>query len=165
MIASLLGGSFSQIAYVTTDFDAALKLLSERFGVRRFLELRDIDFVVQPDGATARCHVGLAMAGGLQIELIEPRGGADSIYRDALPGEGFAVRLHHFAQALPTLEALQALRHQVEDAGLAIVVDGQAPQGMTYFYADARDPLGHYFEFTWSTPEFLAAMAQAIPVN
>lgn len=165
MTLNLLGGTFSQVAYVTTDFDAGLAELGSRLGLARFLELRDIDFMVRPDGATAKCHVGLAMSGGLQIELIEPRGGVDDIYRGALPDAGFALRFHHVAQALPSLEALAAMRGQAERSGLAIAVDGTAPQGMTYFYADARALLGHYVEYTWSTPEFLAGMSQAIPAN
>lgn len=164
MSGNLLGGRFSQVAYVTNDFDHALTMLGERMGVTRFLELRDIRFMVGPE-AEAHCHVALARSGGLEVELIEPRGGDDGVYRDLLGGAGFALRFHHVAQALPSLAALDAMRMEVTRRGVAIPVDGVAPQGMSYFYADMRAALGHHIEYTFATPGFLAQMAVAVPVN
>ena len=161
--ANLLGGTFRQIAYVTNDFDRALSDFAA-LGVRRFLELRDIAFMVG-EGAVANCHIGLAISGRMEIELIQPLGGADGVYRNVLQGPEFQVHLHHVAQTLPSIDALDAMKAEVGRLGLAIPIDGAAPQGMTYFYADVRPFLGHYVEYTCSTPEFLAGMAAAIPVN
>ena len=162
---NLLGGSFSQLAWVSNDFDRALGELRGRLGIERFLELRDLPYMVRADGAEAVCHVALAYSGGLQIELIEPRGGLDGVYRDALPEDGgFALRFHHFAQALPSQEALEDMRGAAAQ-DWAIPVEGSHPNGMTYFYADLRPLLGHYVEYTWSTPEFLKGLDAAIPRN
>jgi hypothetical protein len=163
---NLLGGSFSQIAYVTNDFAHGLVGLRERLGVTRFLELPDMAYMVRPDGGEAVCHIALAFSGGLQIELIEPRGGVDAIYRDSLPADGsYALQIHHVAQALPSLEGLETMRTAVAAQGWPLPVQGSHPNGITYFYADLRPLVGHYVEYTYSTPEFLAGLGAAIPTN
>lgn len=162
---NLIDGAFTQTAYVTNDLDQALATFAG-LGVTRFLELRDLAFPVG-SGVEAHCHVALAIAGGREIEIIEPIGGAVDVYRQALSGtvSGFQMHFHHVAQALPSLDALEAIKADVRSRGIAIPIDAAAPQGMTYFYADLRTPLGYHVEYIYPSADYLAAMAGAIPVN
>lgn len=160
---NLLGSAFHQIAYVTNDFDLALDIFRTRFGVTRFLELRDIRFPLSNDGKEARCHIALARSGGLEIELITPIGGAD-LYSEPVAGPGFRMAFHHVAQRLPDLEGLEAVRAQLAGEGHRFPVDSES-NGMTYFYADMRDTLGHYIEYVYATPEYWAQVGAAIPQN
>ena len=112
--------------------------------------------------ATARCHIALALSGGAEIEIIEPVGGADEIYRQPLTGPDFALLFHHVAYTLPSLEALTSLKAEMRASGTPIVMDGEAPEGVTYFYTDLRKPFGHYIEYVWGTPEYEAGMAAAL---
>jgi len=161
---NIFGGKFRQVAYVTNDFERALAVLGEKAGVTRFLKIPDREFVVAPD-ATATCHIGLAMSGGAEIELIEPVGGRVAIYRDVLPATGFALRFHHLAYTLPSLAALNALKDSFRAKDVALPIVGEADEGASYFYADLRDPFGYYLEYVYGTPAFEAGMAAAIPVN
>jgi hypothetical protein len=163
MMLNAFGGRFRQVAYVTNDLDRALAEFAET-GVRRFLQFREREFDIGRH-AQVRCHIGMALSGGVEIEVIEPLGGADAIYRDVLSGPDFALRFHHVAYTLPSLEALTALKAEMRAGGLAIPVEGAAPEGVTYFYGDLRRPFGHYVEYVYGGPEYEAGMAAALPVN
>lgn len=154
---------FWQMAYVTNDFDRALALFAEKTGVRNFFIGRDASFMVGPN-SEAHCSVAVAMAGGIQVEIIEPRGGADHVYRDVLAGNAFQIHYHHEAKRIDSLEQLAALKDEVRGQGFEIVIDGTNPLA-TYFYADTRSLLGHYTEFMYYPPEALAYFDQAVPVN
>lgn len=160
---NLLGGKFHQIAYVTGDFDTALHVLRTRHGIGRFLELRDIRFPVDRAGGAAHCHIALGRTGDLEIELIQPLSGAVDLYREPLdrPGD---LHFHHVAQRLDTLADLEVLRETAASRGFPIPIDAES-SGMTYFYADARDTLGHYVEYIYGSPEYWSAVGAAIPGN
>lgn len=154
-------GRFRQIAYVTNDFDRALSAVSDRTGVRSFLQLRDYQYMAGPN-AHLRCHIAMALAGGVEIEIIEPRGGADEVYRTFLSGPDFDLRFHHVAYTLPSFEVLTGLKEGLRAQGAPIPLEGVAPEGLTYFYADLREPLGHYVEYVYGTAAYEAAMAAAL---
>jgi len=161
----LLTNSFVQMAYITNDFDAALKLFGERHGVASFLELRDFAMETRP-GQEAKVDIGLAWAGGVQIEVIRPISGADGVYREVLNGgAGFEMRYHHEAQKLPTLEALRAARAAAEAQGFPIVIEGGHPNGTAYFYADCRETIGHHVEYIYYPDETWAQIDAGIPRN
>lgn len=160
---NLLGGRFHQVAYVTDDFDGALKLLRRRHGIERFLELRDIRFPVDRAGSEAHCHVALGRTGGLEYELIQPLSGAVELYRGPL-GHDRRLHFHHVAQRLDTLADMAALRRTAEARGFPIAIEGES-NGMTYFYVDARDTLGHYVEYIHGTPDYWSAVGVMIPEN
>jgi len=161
MITDLFPGRFRQVAYVTNDFDRALSNVTETTGVRHFLQLRDYEYIAGP-GAIVRCHIAMALAGGVEIEIIEPRGGAQEIYRDRLGGAEFGLHFHHVAYGLPSLEVLTDLKARISAQGAPIALEGVAPEGLTYFYADLRASLGHYVEYVYGTPAYEAAMAAAL---
>ncbi len=64
----------------------------KNFGIPEFQINLDVPLEMR-DGV-AKCHFALDFIGETQIELIQPAGGADAVYRDALPTTG-NMRLHH----------------------------------------------------------------------
>ncbi len=161
---NLFDGRFLQAAYVTTDLTRAIAAYAERTGVSRFLELRDLE-VDAGDGRIMRSHVGLATAGGVQIELIEPAGGADDVYRDALQGDDFQIRFHHQGWLVEDRMALDRIKAETKARGWSIAVDGQHQGRAFYFYADLRPLFGHYLEYICYAPDLWAELSAAIPEN
>jgi hypothetical protein len=144
--------NFFQIAYVTTDFDRCLEVFRERYGIGSFFEIRNGEMETNP-GARAQIHVGFAWAGDVQIEIIEPLGGADAIYRDALPaGDGFAMRFHHICQRVESEQAFEELLQLIAKNDLKIAGRGEHEGMVRYLYLDERAELGHYLEHTYHTP-------------
>lgn len=154
---------FLQIAYVTTDLTQALEIFRRDHGMAHWAELRDLPVETQP-GRHSRLNIGLAFVGDVQIELIEPLGGDDAVYRAPLPASGFALKHHHFAQLFETEAEFEAQREAAKRRGEALALDGQSPGHARYFYTDHRATLGHYIEHIWYTPQGRAGMAQ-LPRN
>lgn len=150
---------FLQVAYVTTDLDQAIAHFAEHHGVSRWTPLHDLSIEIRA-GEQARLNVALAFVGPTQLELIQPIGGADAIYREPLPAQGFALKFHHVAQLLDTEEAFELRREELRAQGHVFRVDGQSPGATRYFYTDYRDTLGHYVETCWYTPAGRGFMAQ-----
>lgn len=154
---------FMQLAYVTNDFNRALKQFADRHGVTRFLEMRN-EPAPTLAGRFAQLHVGLAWASETtQVELIAPLSGDDAIYRSALRGDAFSVVMHHVGQQAASQAEFDALREEARTLGLAVVIDTPA-----YFYVDTRATLGHCIEHI-NTPEHMSlerrAVRDSIPRN
>ncbi len=153
-----------QIAYVTTDLDQALAVLGERVGMTRFGRMGEIALDT-PSGGTLSAEVALAWAGETQIEVIEPCGGDDALYRDPLPTDGsFAMRFHHLGALVSSLDELARRRENLQRSGMRIALSGEHAGSSAFFYADARTTLGHYLEYLYFTPERLA-YHRAAPTN
>jgi hypothetical protein len=153
----------AQLAYVTNDFDWGLQALRERYGIREMLQLRDQAVEVQPQ-RHATLHIGLALAGEMQVELIEPRGGEDRVYRAEMPLGAPALHFHHIAELFETEEMLLAAEADYSRKGVAIAIRGSVPGMMRYFYTDHRAALGHFIEHAYYTIEgrqFLATLPRA----
>lgn len=156
--------NFAQIAYVTTDYEQALGQFANHYGVSEWMHLPESEIEVG-DGAVGRLKVGLAYVGDLQLELIEPCGGDDSVYRSSLPDNGFAVRFHHVAQLMESGAELDAALAAAEAQGVPIAIHGTIAGGMgRYFYTDHRSSLGHFIEHIWYAPEVRPIFEQ-IPRN
>ncbi len=155
---------FIQIAYVTTDIEKAITLFRNRHHVERWARLCPIE-IETAKGKSARLNIGLAYVGAVQIELIQPLGGHDGVYREALPEQGFAIRHHHVAQLIDTLDSFERQRAEIAAQGVRISLEGENAGMARYFYSDHRDTLGHYIEHIYYTPAGLAGMAQFVPRN
>jgi hypothetical protein len=153
-----LYAGFSQIAYVTTDFERALGELTRHFGVGPWVRMPDLLIETAP-GRSARAHVGLALVGPVEIEVIAPCGEDDEVYRWRLPEKGYGTCLHHLAHRFEALEQFEHALAQAEVAGISIAVRGTASGGaVRYFYTDQREALGHFVEHVWYQPEVLAQL-------
>jgi hypothetical protein len=148
---------FQQIAYVTTDLAWAIRYFANDHGVARWAELPDMQVETMPERSCC-VHVALCWVSDLQLELIQPLGGDDSVYRAPLPTDGFALRLHHLAQLIHTEADYEAQRQALRVHGAPIVFDGHRPGTARYFYTDHRQTLGHYIEHVWYTPAGMESM-------
>jgi hypothetical protein len=89
----MLSGLY-QICYVTRDLDAGMRQLTAIHGVERFRVKRDVPAMPgMPKMMMNQAHVFI---GPLQIELIQPAGGDDALYRDVCAEAADAIRFHHF---------------------------------------------------------------------
>ncbi|HTH28476.1 MAG TPA: VOC family protein [Sphingobium sp.] len=160
---NLLAGRFAQLGYVTNDLDSAIASFRDNAGMKNFLRTDGVNLVVG-EGKVAHCNVALGVSGGIQFEIIQPTGGDDQVYSDALTGEGFELRLHHHCHWVDTQEEFDAVKAQMRHAGFPIVIEGSDPAAQ-YFYADMRPVVGHYVEYILFNPDAVDALMAAIPVN
>lgn len=152
---------FFQLAHVTTSLDQAMDFFRRTLGLTRWLEMRDHSMVTRP-GQRARLHVALAYLGPQMIELIEPIGGDDAIYRDALPSKGFVVKHHHMARMFDTDEAFDRAMEDLRGAGIRFPVEAtlEDTNGRARVnYADLREQLGYYVENLRFAPEAMEWLA------
>lgn len=143
----ILSGHY-QNGYVTHDLDRALALIEGRYGLAGWARFEAEVQVTTAEGpATMQLRLASAWAGGTNIEVVEPMGGADCHYRSLLPEDPAdpAPRLHHWALRRDDLPSMRA---ELAACGLPLAFAGESPQ-MVFAYMDARASLGHYLEFVW----------------
>jgi glyoxalase/bleomycin resistance protein/dioxygenase superfamily protein len=145
-----------QNAYVTHDLDAAMDLLTKRYGLKDYIVFEPDMILKTPQGDKASSvRAALAWDGGLNIELIQPVSGHLDHYLPFLPKDKNdpTPRFHHVAVRR---DDEQAMREEIDRLGLPLAFEGQVP-GLIFIYLDARESLGHYFEYIWATPEMWTA--------
>ncbi|MBV1689218.1 VOC family protein [Novosphingobium sp. G106] len=139
-----------QNAYVTHDIDKARDMLSERYGLKDWINFEMELPLRTPEGERQLgVKVGCAWAGSLQIELIEPVSGAVEPYLPYLPADksDFTPRFHHISLRRDDYDAMQA---EIARLGLPFVCEGGIPD-LLYTYVDGRSTFGHYVEFVWAS--------------
>ncbi|NBC38114.1 VOC family protein [Novosphingobium sp. FSY-8] len=154
-------GPIMQLAYLPSDFDAAIKHWTEVVGAGPFflmenIQLGEMTYKGQP--SDAMFSVAWAYWGDMQIELIRPENDAPSIYT----GE-YAVRdqLHHVCIVVDDLEAARAA---LNAAGAEILIEGKVGDTGGVFYADAGGGPGNiveYVKLAEGGPELFAMMREA----
>ncbi|MFT4046429.1 MAG: VOC family protein [Solimonas sp.] len=143
-----------QNAYVTPDIEKALDIFRTRYGVQNARYFQAETEVWTPEGkGIAVNKIAFIWIGRLQYELIEPVSGPVALYRDALPAQG--LRFHHVCMRSFDWNATLA---EIERQRLPIVYRGDSSSGLKFIYADARDTLGHYLEFTSMSDTLWVAM-------
>jgi hypothetical protein len=141
-----------QVAYVTNDFERALKQFGRTHHIGDFLRMTPMHYGTRA-GREAICNVALAYAGATEIEIIEPLDGDVQLYRDYLPTDGsFAVRFHHLSRLFNSERDLEQRIADYRRDGRAIPIEGSVPEMARYFYADFRAELGHYMEGIYFQP-------------
>lgn len=136
-------GEVMQLAYLPSDFDAALRYWTEVMGVGPFFELKDIrlgEMRYRGQPTDAMFSVAIAYWGDIQIELIRAENEAPSIYS----GE-YAVtdRLHHICIMV---ESIEDARRACAQAGAEIIVEGKVGEDGAVIYADFGAGPGHLVE-------------------
>jgi hypothetical protein len=152
-----------QIAFVTTDLDRAMQLFAETYGISKFRIKRDIPSA--PGMPKMSAHVAHAYVGPMMIELIQPVGGDDSLYREILPPDGFGIRLHHFGFIVRSEQELDRISAALEAKRVPIAFDATMPGVARAVYADARRTLGHYLEYVYLRPESRRSYYAEVPHN
>jgi hypothetical protein len=162
----LFDGVFRQTAWVTNDIDAAIDMFARDYGAANWYRAQNRSLQTGP-GEFAQTHIALAKRSGTELELIQPLGGADTVYAQGLRSarDGFQVRLHHICFMLPTKDALERIRQAAAARGRAIVLSGSSEAGNEYFYTDDRHALGHYVEYIYCPQQYYERLEALIPVN
>ncbi len=146
----LLSGFF-QMGYVTGDLDAAVRQLGASNGIERFRIKRNVRGMPgMPEMLMHQAHVFI---GSVQLEVIQPAGGDDGLYRGLCAADGRAIRLHHLGMWVDCADVYAGLRSALEGQGIPVVLDAVIPSVGGAIYADARPMLGHYLEYVHLVPE------------
>ena len=136
-------GEIRQNGFVVRDIEAAMKHWAEKLGIGPFLYLEDApfaDFHFRGAPSGARASLAFAHAGRLQIELIQPRNDAPSMYKDFLAAghEG----LQHLGYLVDDYEHAVA---RCVDRGFRIGQSGSL-QGVRFAYFDTETHPGTVLE-------------------
>nr|BBH93234.1 lactoylglutathione lyase [Thermogemmatispora argillosa] len=151
------GARWFQLAYAVNDLAAAQRFFQHVLGVPRFFVIKDIQFrayTYRGQPACCRQHVAFGYAGPLQIELMQPLEGENSLtafLRQRGPG------VHHLGLEVEDLDrALQALQSQLsagegslgEERGgtVSVIESGIAGQGTRFAFLDTLASSGTYLE-------------------
>lgn len=136
-------GPVGQLAYLPSDFDAAVRYWTETMGVGPFYVLERVAlgncrYKGQPTGSLF--SIAIAYWGDVQIELIRPENDEPGIYT----GE-YAVtdRLHHICIFVDSIEDA---RKAAAAAGAEILIEGTVGEDGAVIYVDAGGGPGHVIE-------------------
>ncbi len=158
-------GPVMQIAFVPSDFAAALTHWTEVMGVGPFylienIQLGDMRYLGQPTD----CKFSLALAywGDMQIELIRPENDAPGIYQGKYAAN--ADVLHHTCILTDNLEQARKI---AEAAGAKVLVEGTVGDDGAVIYVDTGGGAGSIVEILQlaSGSDGLFAMIKAASVG
>ncbi|HUD30130.1 MAG TPA: VOC family protein [Novosphingobium sp.] len=141
-----------QNAYVTHDLDRAMQRAGDLLGIAEFIVFEPDMVLETPQGRReASVRAALGWSAGLQVELIEPVSGYVDHYLPFLPPDRRdpSPRFHHVGVRRDDIGAMRA---EIARTGLPLAFEGSVP-GLTFVYLDARETLGHYFEYVWASAE------------
>lgn len=131
-----------QIAYVVADIGEGLAIAARRFAMPAMQVTRGSE--IETGGGIAVCHFALAFAGDVQIEIIQPAGGEDHVYRQMVAGRG--LTLHHIGILLDEEADWDAVIAENRRDGTVMPAHGDFAGLMRYAYFDRRAELGHFVE-------------------
>jgi Glyoxalase/Bleomycin resistance protein/Dioxygenase superfamily len=129
-----------QIAWNTTDMDRAKAIFAERHGVKEWRTLAG------PTAQGGKVHMEIGWAGGVMYELLWGEGPGTDVFRAGLPEQGFALRPHHLGYHVPTAEAWDAVRREVERQGLKVLHSTHVPGFLQAIIVEEPD-LGLFLEY------------------
>jgi hypothetical protein len=137
---SRIFGGVRQNGYVVPDIEAALAHWTQVIGVGPFYYFERVpieEFCYRGEPSPLEVSIALANSGALQIELIQQRNDAPSMYRDFLSGQprGGLQHVAYWTQRFDAdMERLLGAGFEVGQSG-QIGADGR----FVYFDTDARD--------------------------
>lgn len=149
-------GEIRQLGYVVEDIEAAMDYWAKTMGVGPWfynpkVPIEDYHY----DGKNHAVHnsVALANAGFIQIELIQPRNDAPSMYRDFLRAghtglQHVAYWTEHFERDLTTMQAngfAVKMGGQVGNNGRFVYFDRQSHPGTVIELSEVAGPKGRMF--------------------
>ena len=140
--SSLFKGVF-QVAYVVHDIQAAQRFFNETLGGPRFFVIGNIAFKEYTyRGQPVECqqHVAFGYAGTMQIELIQPLWGENTV-TEFLRQRGQGV--HHLGIQVADLDRAT---HDMAEQGFVLVESGVAGQATRFAFLDTRATIGTYLE-------------------
>ena len=162
---SRIFGAIRQNGYVVRDIESALEHWTNVLGVGPFfymeqVKVDDLRYRGQPTNAQA--SIALANSGELQIELIQLRNDAPSMWRDFL--EAGHEGLQHFAYWMDTPAAMDAALERAAALGYEIGQSGTVGENGRFVYLRTEVHPGTVVELSeacgWKA-EFFRKVARA----
>ncbi len=154
---SRLFGKVCQNGYVVRDIDAALKHWTEVLGVGPFFYIDCVpveNFRYKGEPSDVELSIALANTGDLQIELIQQRNDAPSMYRDFL--EAGNEGLQHMSYWTETyqedLDRLTAMGYvagqegEIGERGRFVYFETETHPGTIIEISDVSGPKGRFFK-------------------
>jgi catechol 2,3-dioxygenase-like lactoylglutathione lyase family enzyme len=148
----------TQIAWVTSDLDAAETALTGLLGVRKWVRIPDVHFA--PDSCSYHgkpadfvAGISLSYLGEMQLELLSPVRG-ENIYSDFLRDHG--PGLHHICMEAESPEQFDAALLAAAARGAPVVQQGVMPGGIQFAYVSAPQAGVPYLEIAYVSPEMRA---------
>jgi hypothetical protein len=144
-------GVIKQIAYVVDDLDAAIARWVEVLHVGPFFRLdgaRIADVRYRGQSVGAELSLAIGNSGGVQIELIAPRGDAPSVYRELRCG------VHHLAILARDFEGES---RRLEQLGHPVAWALDIPRLCRVHYHDTLAAFGHFVEL-WESTEAMRGL-------
>jgi len=149
-------GEIRQNGYVVRDIQAAMRHWSEVLGVGPFFYIERVpieDFRYRCEPSPLEVSIALAQTGPLQIELIEQRNDAPSMYRDFLAaGREGLQHVAYWTESFDTLLAQAAERgHRVGQSGCIgengrfAYLETEAHPGTVVEISEISGPKGRFF--------------------
>lgn len=136
----LLDGRHFQVAYATSDMDAARDLFSRQFDIGEFRHLAG-----DMHGG-GYIHVELAWVSGVMFELMHVTGPQADFYMAGLDENGFSMRLHHYGYLLRDQSEWDAMTEEAKRLGRPIVHDNDNVGFMRHCFVPVPE-LGHNLEY------------------
>ena len=149
-------GALMQHGYIVTDVAAAAAEWAQRVGAGPFyvIERMPMDqYYYRGVRTDLELRLAFGYWDGLQIELIEPLGSADTLYSRALrdaPG-----KLNHCATVVSDIDRLLA-QHGLHDR---VIQSGKMPSGLKFVYLDEYLPGGLHLELIEATASMLSGFS------
>lgn len=137
-----------QVAYVTSDLDAAMEMARDRYGIEHCIEVPTggATFLKGDEQAPWDVRIAMGARGGMIVEIIEPVGGEVDFYRERLPKDG-GLGFHHLASFMPLGDhAWAALTDLLAEQDLTVDYTVLIPDRVRAGYVDTRRDLGHWVE-------------------
>lgn len=153
MSAPLLAPKFCQIAWVVRDIASAEKFFVETMGIKRFLRMeglaaKDTQGTYRGKPGDWVCHLYIAYAGEIQIELIQHVSGT-SMFEESIRQHGDAVQ--HVAYWLDDSEYDAAAAH-LESSGYPLIQGFRLPIARVGYF-DTRPAIGVVTELVGANEE------------
>lgn len=142
------------VAFVTRELEAGMAAFGRIHGDPAFTVYRQAQ--IETPRGMAVLDFAVADLNGFRVEVIEPAGGCDEIYREALPEHAGETRFHHVASLVRSWQDWLQVKATIARHGLATPIRGRAetPEGIFHYaYVDLRRQLGHYLEFVCITDQ------------
>ena len=175
---SRIFGEPRQNGYVVRDIEAAMRHWSEVLGVGPWFYFERVpieDFRYRGDPSPLEVSIALANAGALQIELIQQRNEAPSMYRDFLAAgrEGLQHIAFWTERFDEDLARLRALGHEIGQSGTIgasgrfVYLLTEAHPGTVVELSEVSGPKGRFFAHiaeqarSWDGCEPIRPMAPA----
>lgn len=135
------GSEIIQVGILVKDVQETAKRLEELIGIGPFeiFEPDYRDLTVRGKPGRFKMRIGLAKAGPIQVELMQPLYG-ETIYEEYAGRKGYG--LHHLAIRADDME--QSIK-QMEARGFKVIQSGNRP-GVKWAYLDTEKETGVIFE-------------------